>query len=192
MVTQAVLRAPGEVLGRVRRDVERNALRARNGIKVVTGAGKPQSGLTPKDVVWQRDRAVMWRYRSDKVVHAPPLLIVFSLVSQSYILDLTPGNSFVEHLRDDGFDVYLVDWGGRRRAMPTTGWRTTPSATSRTPSTRCVVRAAVRTSPSSATASAECSRCSRRRRTPTCHWPASPRSPHPVDYSDGWRCSPTP
>lgn len=106
-----MLRAPSEVLGRVRRDVERNALRARNGIKLVTGVGRPQAGLTPKDVVWQRDRAVMWRFRSESVRHAPPLLIVFSLVSRSYILDLTPGNSFVEHLRDDGFDVFLLDWG---------------------------------------------------------------------------------
>ncbi|MCW2586340.1 MAG: Poly(3-hydroxyalkanoate) synthetase [Frankiales bacterium] len=107
----AVLRAPGEVLNRVRRDVERNALRARNGIKIVAGAGRPAAGLTPKDVVWQKDRATMWRYRSDHVRHAPPLLIVFSLVSKSYVLDLTPGNSFVEHLRDDGFDVFLLDWG---------------------------------------------------------------------------------
>ena len=53
----------------------------------------------------------MWRYRSDRVTQGPPLLIVFSLVSQSYILDLVPGNSFVEHLRDDGFDVFMVDWG---------------------------------------------------------------------------------
>jgi polyhydroxyalkanoate synthase len=107
----AALRAPGEVVARVRRDVERNALRARNGIKVVAGVGRPQSGLTPRDVVWQRDRATMWRYRSDVVRHAPPLLIVFSLVSKSYVLDLTPGNSFIEHLRDDGFDVFLLDWG---------------------------------------------------------------------------------
>jgi polyhydroxyalkanoate synthase len=111
VVVQAVLRAPGDVLGRVRRDLERNALRARNGIKVVTGVGRPDTGLTPKDVVWEQDRAVVWRYRSDAVVHRPPLLIVFGLVSRSYILDLVPGNSFVEHLRDDGFDVFLLDWG---------------------------------------------------------------------------------
>lgn len=53
----------------------------------------------------------MWRYRSESVSQAPPLLIVYSLVSKSYILDLVPGNSFVEHLRDDGFDVFMVDWG---------------------------------------------------------------------------------
>ena len=100
-----------DLLARLRKDVERNALRARNGIRMAAGAGRPRSGLTPKDVVWQRDRAVLWRYRSDAVRHAPPLLVVFSLVSRSYVLDLAPGNSFVERLRDEGFDVYLLDWG---------------------------------------------------------------------------------
>lgn len=110
-MTEAAVRSPSDLLGRLRKDVERSALRARNGIKLVTGAGRPRSGLTPKDVVWERDRATLWRYRSDAVRHAPPLLIVFSLVSRSYILDLAPGNSFVERLRDEGFDVYLLDWG---------------------------------------------------------------------------------
>ena len=36
---------------------------------------------------------------------------MFSLVSRSYILDLTPGNSFIERLLGAGFDVYLLDWG---------------------------------------------------------------------------------
>ena len=36
---------------------------------------------------------------------------MFSLISRSYILDLTPGNSFVEQLLEAGFDVYLLDWG---------------------------------------------------------------------------------
>jgi polyhydroxyalkanoate synthase len=34
-----------------------------------------------------------------------------SLISRSYILDLYPGASFIERLRDAGFDVYLLDWG---------------------------------------------------------------------------------
>jgi polyhydroxyalkanoate synthase len=100
----------------VRRDVERNALRARNGIRLVTGAGRPGVGCTPKDVVWQRGRSQLWHYRNDPdthggVRHSPPLLLVFSLISRSYILDLTPGNSFVEQLLGAGFDVYLLDWG---------------------------------------------------------------------------------
>ena len=36
---------------------------------------------------------------------------MFSLFSRSYIMDLRPGNSFVERLLAAGFDVYLLDWG---------------------------------------------------------------------------------
>jgi polyhydroxyalkanoate synthase len=103
--------SPQTILDRVRRDVERNALRARNGIRLVSGVDKPGVGLTPKDVVWQRGRCQLWHYRNDNVTYGPPLLIVFSLISRSYILDLTPGNSFVEQLLEAGFDVYLLDWG---------------------------------------------------------------------------------
>jgi polyhydroxyalkanoate synthase len=38
-------------------------------------------------------------------------MFVHSLVSRSYILDLRPGSSTVECLVDDGFDVYMLDWG---------------------------------------------------------------------------------
>src|SRR4051794_36795944 len=102
--------APSEGLSRVRRDVERNALRACKGIKRVAGTGRPRLGQTPKDLVWSRGHAQLWRYRSDRVTLQPPLLIVFSLVSRSYVLDLQPGNSFVEHLQSAGFDVFLLDW----------------------------------------------------------------------------------
>jgi polyhydroxyalkanoate synthase len=108
--------SPQTVLDRVRRDVERNALRARNGIKLVAGVDRPGVGQSEKDVVWERGRCQLWHYRNDPDRHggvrcSPPLLIVFSLVSRSYILDLTPGNSFVEQLLTAGFDVYMLDWG---------------------------------------------------------------------------------
>ncbi|MGY1745411.1 alpha/beta fold hydrolase [Blastococcus sp. SYSU D00695] len=108
--------SPQSVLDRVRRDVERNALRARNGIKLVAGIDRPGVGCTAKDVVWQRGRTQLWHYRNDLdgyggVRYSPPLLIVFSMISRSYILDLQPGNSFVEQLLEAGFDVYMLDWG---------------------------------------------------------------------------------
>lgn len=96
---------------RVRQEVERNALRARNGIRLATGVSRPKLGATPKDVVWRRGRTELWHYRNDNVRVSPPLLIVFSLFSRSYILDLQSGNSFVERLLAAGFDVYLLDWG---------------------------------------------------------------------------------
>ncbi len=99
------------ILGRVLKEVERNALRARNGIRMATGLSRPKLGTTPKDVVWRRGRSQLWHYHNDNVRVSPPLLIVFSLFSRSYILDLQPGNSFIERLLEAGFDVYLLDWG---------------------------------------------------------------------------------
>ena len=103
--------SPADLLGRVNRDVERSYLRARNGLRYVRGSNRPGLGTTPKDVVWQRDKAQLWRYRGGPVRFAQPLLIVTSLVSRSYILDLLPGSSAVEFLRARGFDVFLLDWG---------------------------------------------------------------------------------
>ena len=39
------------------------------------------------------------------------MLIVHSLVSRSYILDLRPGSSLIEYLTGSGIDVFLLDWG---------------------------------------------------------------------------------
>jgi polyhydroxyalkanoate synthase subunit PhaC len=103
--------SPVDVLARVNRDVERSYLRARNGLRYVRGSTRPKLGTTPKDVVWQRDKAQLWRYRGGGTRFAQPLLIVTSLVSRSYILDLLPGSSAVEFLRDRGFDVFMLDWG---------------------------------------------------------------------------------
>ncbi len=102
---------PADLVARVRRDVGRNLLRARNGVKYVTGIDRPRVGTTPKETVWRREKAELWRYRSDARTEAVPVLIVMSLISRSYVLDLYPGMSFVAALRDAGFDVYMLDWG---------------------------------------------------------------------------------
>ena len=39
------------------------------------------------------------------------MLLVFALINRPYILDLRPGNSFVEYMLQNGYDVYLLDWG---------------------------------------------------------------------------------
>jgi polyhydroxyalkanoate synthase len=45
------------------------------------------------------------------VTVSPPVLIVHSLVSRSYVLDLMPNNSMIRYLLGEGFDVFLLDWG---------------------------------------------------------------------------------
>ncbi len=77
----------------------------------VWGIGRAEVGQSPRDEVWSSGKSTLYRYHSDRVVAGPPILLVMSLVSQAFILDLQPGNSFVEHLVEEGFDVYLLDWG---------------------------------------------------------------------------------
>jgi len=105
------LAALEHIRSEVEREVRRGALRARNGIRLAAGTDPVGVGQSPKDVVWRAGRCELWHYRNEHVTVSPPLLIVFSLISRSYILDLTPGNSFVEKLVAAGFDVYLLDWG---------------------------------------------------------------------------------
>ena len=90
--------------------LNRQLLRTRNGLAHLTGARKPEVAQTPRDLVWRRETARLWRYRSDDRSIKVPLLIVHSLVSKSYILDLLPENSMVRFLAGEGFDVFLLDW----------------------------------------------------------------------------------
>ena len=46
-----------------------------------------------------------------EVRQGPPLLLLLGLVGDSAIFDLHPGNSWAERLVDEGFDVFLFDWG---------------------------------------------------------------------------------
>ena len=94
--------------------IERQVLRARNGLAYLAGTNRPAIAQTPKDIVWRRDKAQLWRYRhaeGEGVTVAPPILIVHSLVSKSYVLDLMPNNSMIRYLLGEGFDVFLLDWG---------------------------------------------------------------------------------
>lgn len=100
-----------DLAARIRRDVERSVLRARNGIKYVAGIGRPAVGQSPKDTVWTRDKVQLWRFHSDQRQYRPPVLLVMSLVSRSYIFDLRPKNSVVEYFLEAGLDVFGLDWG---------------------------------------------------------------------------------
>ena len=89
---------------------ERQLLRLRNGLSHYAGLSRPPVARSTRDLIWQRDTARLWRYRSTQRRLGPPVLIVHSLISESYILDLLPGNTMVGFLLHRGFDVFMVDW----------------------------------------------------------------------------------
>ncbi len=95
----------------IRREVARTQLRARNGIGLIARRPPPGISLTPKDEVWSLGKARLWRYHSPRVRQGPPVLLFLGLVGDSAIFDLHPGNSWAELLVNEGFDVFLFDWG---------------------------------------------------------------------------------
>src|ERR1035441_4158332 len=68
-------------------------------------------GATPRDVVWTHRGTTLYRSRSSERRYPVPLLLVFALINRPEIFDLRPGGSLVEYLLDEGFDLFLVDWG---------------------------------------------------------------------------------
>jgi len=75
---------------------------------------KAQIAQTPKELVWTLNKAKLYRYTPvlpAEKRHPVPLLLVFALMNRPYILDLRPGHSFVEYMVNQGYDVYLLDWG---------------------------------------------------------------------------------
>ncbi len=96
-------------------EMQRAMLQTAKTFDILTSQQGAKVGLTPKDVIWQRGTAKLYRYRATtETVHPVPLLMVHSLISKPYILDLIPGNSFIEYLVGQGFDVYMIDWGTPR------------------------------------------------------------------------------
>ena len=86
------------------------------GMAILAGAERVETGTSPKDVVWTRNKTTLYRYRPTAPrAHATPVLLVYALINRPYILDLRPENSFVGHLLREGYDVFLLDWG-------TPGW----------------------------------------------------------------------
>jgi polyhydroxyalkanoate synthase len=105
-------RASDQNLARlVRVEVERTIQRSLRGLEYVTGSD-PAVGQTPKTSIWSRGTLELYHYHAQAdEVYRVPLVLVMSLVSKPYILDLAPGQSLVEFLVKKGFDVYMIDWG---------------------------------------------------------------------------------
>ena len=74
-----------------------------------------ETGVTPNEVVWTKNKARLYRYRPTDGAAGErrpvPVLLVYGFVLKPYVLDLVPGNSLVEYLVEEGFDVYLLDFG---------------------------------------------------------------------------------
>ena len=70
------------------------------------------SGVSEKDVVYQEDKMILYRYRARSKKQNPvPVLIVYALVNRPYMTDIQEDRSLIRGALDAGLDIYLIDWG---------------------------------------------------------------------------------
>ena len=81
--------------------------------EVLTTPGHFGTGASPHVVVHEDNKLRLLRLVDDsgQPRTGPAVLFVSAPVSRYFVLDLLPGRSFVGHVGDAGFDVFLIDFG---------------------------------------------------------------------------------
>jgi polyhydroxyalkanoate synthase len=103
---------PENIIEAAQSQVDRSRQRIKRGLDILLAREEPPVGATPKDIVYSRGTLRLYHYRPVTAeVYRVPIVFVMSLVSKPWILDLTPGQSFVQYMLSQGFDVFMIDWG---------------------------------------------------------------------------------
>ena len=99
---------------RIKAEVDRALQRNIKGLEYLSSQG-PTMGVTPRDLIHQRGTLALYHYRPmAEEIYRVPLLLVMALTNRGYILDLAPGQSLVEFLLKQGYDVFVIDWNPPR------------------------------------------------------------------------------
>ena len=90
--------------------VDKTIQRSVKGIQFIR-SGDAEVGLTPKDLIYSRGTLRLYHYHSmSEEIYRIPLILVMATTNRGYLFDLLPGQSMVEFLLKQGFDVFVIDW----------------------------------------------------------------------------------
>ena len=105
---------PASIATRVQQEIDRALQRNIKGLDYLASSG-PAMGVTPRELIHRRGTLALYHYRAmvDEIYRIP-LLIVMATTNRGYILDLAPGQSFIEFLLKQGYDVFMIDWNPPR------------------------------------------------------------------------------
>ena len=102
----------GPTPAQITEELRRFQARLAEGARTLRSLGPIETGVLPRDPVYQEDKLTLYRYQPRVAEpHPVPLLIVYALVNRPYMMDLQEDRSLIRGLLDAGLDVYLIDWG---------------------------------------------------------------------------------
>ena len=71
------------------KEVENFFDKYQRGLRIVTEGAQAETGLTPKETIWTKNKAKLYHYQPGvEKQHATPILIVYALINRPYVLDL--------------------------------------------------------------------------------------------------------
>lgn len=79
--------------------------------RVLASSSMVVAGQTPYETIFNLDVCSVRYYAPAKALFKTPLVIVSPLAVNMLVYDLQPERSFVKHMMEQGFPVYLIDWG---------------------------------------------------------------------------------
>jgi polyhydroxyalkanoate synthase len=94
--------------------VQRTYRRYTQSIKAIIDSYDATINPTPREEIWRLNKSKLYYYQPStppEERYPVPLLLVYALINRPFIFDLVPGRSFIEFMLDQGFEIYLLDWG---------------------------------------------------------------------------------
>lgn len=80
--------------------------------KVVPAPAEVSLEVTPHTVDYEMGKVRLLHYSlGKKPTHSIPIVIAYALINRYHILDIQPAKSWVRNLLNQGFDIYMIDWG---------------------------------------------------------------------------------
>ncbi len=103
-----------DIMERAQTEFERAMLRNIKGLDYFASPA-PVLGASTKETLIARGPLRFYHYKPlVDDVYRVPVMLVMATTNRGYIFDMVPGQSFVEFLLKQGFDVFMVDWEAPR------------------------------------------------------------------------------
>jgi polyhydroxyalkanoate synthase len=111
-----------EIIDYFSENLNDNVKRLDNLTNIFSYKYKPKKGYTPGEVVYENNKLKLIRFKSDiPKKYKTPILFVYSIINKWYVVDLMEERSLIKFLVNQGYDVYVTDWGSPSRSDKSDG-----------------------------------------------------------------------